>query len=100
LGVAVTEGGMNANATFWITDGLAAMGWEGIIFISIIFILFKAVMNSIELKYDKIYCIVIFLPAISAMLNASLFTSILSCGFLILYLLFRNIYIESLEIKR
>lgn len=100
LGRAVAEGSMNANATFWITDGVAAMGWSGIIVISAIFILFKTIFNSIELRYDRIFCIMIFLPAVSAMLNASLFTSILSCGFLILYLIFKYIHIETLEIKR
>ena len=100
LGRAVTQGGMNANATFWITDGLAAMGWGGIVGISIIFILFKAILNSIEYRYDRYDCFIIFLPAVSMMLNASLFTAILSCGFLVLYLIFNYVHIEILEIKR
>lgn len=100
LGRAVSQGGMNANATFWITDGLAAMGWSGIIVISIIFIFFKSTLNSIECRYDRYDCFIIFLPAVSMMLNASLFTAVLSCGFLVLYLILRYVHIEILEIKR
>lgn len=99
LGRAVTRGGMNANATFWITDGLAAMGWSGILVISLLFILFKAVLNSIEYRYDRYDCFIIFLPAVSMMLNASLFTAVLSCGFLVLYLIFSQTRIDALEVK-
>ncbi|MCC8174068.1 MAG: hypothetical protein LIO65_06755, partial [Odoribacter sp.] len=86
LGVVVANGIQNANANFLITDGLAAAGIVGIILISFIFIIFKSILNSLGLIYKLKYLIPIMLFSITALLNTSLFTSIISGGFLIIYL--------------
>lgn len=86
IGEAVAGGDSNSNATFLLMDGLAAMGVIGCMFISIIFVLAKAFLNSMGKRYDDRYLLVIFLFAIFSMLNTSLATSFLSFGALCIYL--------------
>lgn len=90
LGVAIAHGHMNGNASFIITDGVAAGGAWGIVVIAIVFALFLAFMNRVCDKYNLTYIGVGFLSATISLLNVSFFTSILTCGFgvLILILLF------------
>lgn len=98
LGRAVVDDSMNANATFWITDGIAALGPIGIIIITIFFILFKTFYNAIGLNYNMFLVFLISIPGLMGMLNVSLFTALLTCGFILLYLLFsfvKNPYLES-----
>lgn len=95
LGYAVTYGVGNANGTFWLMDGIAAWGVYGCAISSILFILFKSFFNSIGLRYDAGICIVVMLYAISAMINASLFTTLLTCGFLLFYLIYAFVDLES-----
>lgn len=98
LGYAVSQGDMNANANFLMTDGYAALGLMGIPTVTIILILVKSALNSISLKYSAHFVIIAFLSAISAMMNVSIFTAILSCGLLILYILFAKIDIKELRL--
>lgn len=86
LGIAVTEGGMNANASFLLTDGYAAMGLVGVVLAGLFFILFKTILNGVSAIFDKNMVVLFMFSAITAMLNVSLFTAIFSCGFLIFYL--------------
>lgn len=88
IGRTVTYGAQNANAFFLLMDGVAGAGIIGVLFIGIIFILFKNILNSICLKYDRNLCIIIFFPAIISLINVSMFTAILTCGLMILYILF------------
>lgn len=97
LGKVVSDGTSNMNALFIIMDGISACGWIGILIISFFFIIVKGILNSITLKYDKSLCILIFLPAISSILNVSLSTAVLTCGLLVLYLLFRFSNIAALK---
>lgn len=97
LGIVVSNGVMNANASFLITDGYAACGVFGILFIGIIFVLVKCIFNCIGILINRVYLFLILFPAISAMLNVSLFTAILSCGFFLLYLIFRFCDLSILE---
>lgn len=97
LGKVVANGDMNANASFLLTDGIAAAGIGGIICISIVFIVFKGLLNSIQLKYDKNICIVIFLPCMISFLNVSLFTSMITGGALVLYFLFKYVSLPTLK---
>lgn len=97
LGRVVSDGAMNANATFLITDGIAAMGVIGVIFIGIAFILLKSFLNSIELKYNKTVSLIAFLPGILSFLNVSLFTSMITGGLLVLYFIFRNTKLPALQ---
>lgn len=87
LGVAVSEGAMNANANFMLTDGYAAGGILGILIVAIVFIIIKSILNGTGSRYNPQVLFVGFFPAISAMMNVSIFTSVLSSGLLIIYLI-------------
>lgn len=97
LGRAVTGGGANANGTFWLMDGVAADGVMGVVIISLIFIVFKAIFNSIGCRYDLNLCTIILLFALVALLNVSLFTALLSCGMLVFYFMFAFVKMPELE---
>ena len=88
MGRMISATGGCSNATFWLMDGVGSGGIIGCIIISVIFILFKSIMNSISIKCNWLFCIIIMLFGIQSMLNLSLFTSINTCGFVILYLIF------------
>jgi len=81
---------MNANANFWATDGIAAMGLVGVFLISLVFCLFLIFLNSITKEYNKIFLILLFYPFLSTLLNTSLFQTMWSGGglFIIILLLF------------
>lgn len=96
LGKIVSGGDMNANATFLITDGIAACGVVGIWIIGLIFIWLKSVLNTIQLKYDKKLILIMFIPGMLSFLNVSLFTSMITGGLLVLYFLLRNSKLPAL----
>lgn len=87
LGVAVSYGSQNANANFFLTDGLAAWGLFGVFIIAVIFYILMHLIISISYRYKKADLIIIFLPTLSYLLNTSLFTTLLSNGLLILILI-------------
>lgn len=99
LGEAVTGGEFNANACFLITDGYASMGCVGVIIITLFFIFFKALYNSVTIQYNKTYIFLLLIPAIVALLNVSLFTAILTAGFGIIYLILLTIRLPYLKNK-
>lgn len=80
LGRIVTNGSMNANACFLITDGIAAAGVIGVIIIGLLFCGFLYIINSVFKEYNLRYVSVCFIPAIISLLNVSFFTSILTSG--------------------
>lgn len=83
----------NANANFWATDGIAGFGLFGVILISIILGLYLALIKSIEDKSNKVLVGMMMTPFCFIVLNVSLFTAILSGGFLFIifyYLVFRK----------
>lgn len=81
---------MNANASFWATDGIAAMGVPGVAIISIATALLFVVMNSVTQRYDRLFAFLCFLPFATTLLNQALFSSFWSGGafFLILFFAF------------
>jgi hypothetical protein len=87
LGQAVAYNTQNANANFILTDGLAAWGVGGIIFISIFFLLLLHFIKAITYRYEKTDLFVICTPSLSYMLNTSIFTTLLSCGFAFLLII-------------
>lgn len=99
IGLTVSYGDQNANAFFLLMDGVAGAGIYGIYIVSMVFIFIKGILNSISLKYKKSLCILIFLPATMAIVNVSIFTAILTCGLLILYLLFMFVKAPMLQIN-
>ena len=97
IGEAVAGNGSVANATFLLMDGLAAAGMIGCVIISIIFIFFKTIMNSLDAKCNVGICVTILLFGIQSMMNLSLMTAILSNGFLLLFLLFLYTDVSAVE---
>lgn len=87
LGRAVAYGTQNANANLFLTDGMAAAGLPGIIFIGFVFFIILLFINSISYRYHKSDLFVIALPALSFILNVSIFTALLSDGFLMLVII-------------
>ncbi len=88
LGVAVAHGTQNANANFFLTDGIAAWGLLGIVIIGLFFLLLLQFINAIAYRYDTKDLFVMFLPPLSYLLNASVFTTLLSNGlFILLFML-------------
>lgn len=87
LGKVVAYGLQNANANFFLTDGLAAAGFWGVLGIGLVFYLLLHLVNSISYRYRMSDLLIIFLPSLSYILNTSLFTTLLSNGLLILFLL-------------
>ncbi len=85
IGATVAGDGGNSNATFWLMDGVAAMGVPGVIIISFLFIVFKSLMNSADLRCSVPIYVCISLQGIMSMLNVSLFTAINTSGMLMLY---------------
>jgi hypothetical protein len=81
---------MNANANFWATDGIAAMGLPGVAFISLVAALLLVVLNSVTEEYNQLFVFLSFLPFVTTLLNQSLFSSFWSGGafFLILFFAF------------
>ena len=86
IGATVAGDGGVSNATFWLMDGVAAMGISGVIIISLLFIIFKSIMNSADLRCSVPMYVCVSLQGIMSMMNLSLFTSINTCGLLMLYL--------------
>jgi len=83
---------MNANANFWATDGVAAMGMTGVLIVSVLCALFFMAMNSITDEHDPLFVLLCFLSFANILLNQSLFSAIWSGGgfFLLLFFMFYN----------
>ena len=88
IGQVVAGNGSNSNATFWMMDGVAASGVLGIVIIGFLFIFFKSAMNSIGGKYSLIMAIPVMMYSIQAMANVSFFTSMITHGAVLIYILF------------
>lgn len=99
IGRMVAGDGSNSNGTFWLMDGVAADGVIGCVIISCVFILVKAWLNSLSSKYDKGLLVIVFLYSISAMMNTSLFTSLLTSGFIVSYLVFLSVDLPLMRTK-
>ena len=86
LGYTVAYGEGNSNATFFLMDGIAACGYWGCIIAAIIFILIKSCFNVMTDKYDRgLLCILLLFP-LANLVNVSIFTSLLSGGIILLYI--------------
>ena len=83
LGIAVAYGSQHANAT----DGMAAGGIFGVLFIGLLFYVIMHLINSVSYRYKLSDLLIIFLPTLSYILNTSIFTTLLSNGLLILIII-------------
>lgn len=71
---------MSANANFWASDGIAAMGLIGVLFISVVFFITLRLINFITYKYNKLFLVLAFIPFLSSLLNMPLFSSLWTGG--------------------
>lgn len=83
---------MNANASFWVTDGIAALGLPGVLVVSIACAILFIVINTVTREYNTLFATLCFLPFVTILLNQSLFSSFWSGGafFLLLFFLFNR----------
>lgn len=97
IGYVVTDNHGNANGMFWLMDGIAAGGLFGCIFISFVYVLVKSYFNGLATKCDKRIFAIISTFAMASAMNVSLFTSLFSCGLILLLLIF--IYVDLPQLK-
>ena len=88
IGLVVTYDGPNANGCFWLMDGITGAGVLGCVFASFLFLIFKSVMNGMGTKYDIGLCVIILTFSIASLVNVSLFTAIMSCGYVLIYFIY------------
>lgn len=99
IGYVVTYGHSNANGCFWLMDGITGAGLIGCVFATILFLLFKSVMNGMSSKFDIGLCLIVLTFSIASLINASLFTAVMSCGYIIIYLIFMHFELTPLYSK-
>jgi hypothetical protein len=78
--------GLNANASFWATDGIAALGLFGILVSGALMGGFLLVANALMNSDDNRVAYLASIPFITSVCNASLFLSLLTNGGLVLLL--------------
>lgn len=74
---------MNANANFLLTDGVASCGIIGIIIITIIFYYVLVYLNRLSNKCNANFALCTFTGISLALMNVSLFTTLLTGGMLL-----------------
>ncbi|MEO6527838.1 MAG: hypothetical protein ABIP93_14560 [Gemmatimonadaceae bacterium] len=79
---------MNANANFWATDGIAAMGMVGVVVSTVLCVLLFGVLNTVTRTHNKLFVALCFLPFLVQLFNTSLLSSIWSGGGLLLIVFF------------
>lgn len=77
----------NANANMWLTDGIAAFGLPGIIFISLLAVLLFWLVDSAAQRHSTLFGAVVLAYAALNLSNVSLFTTLISGGLLPLMVL-------------
>lgn len=87
LGIVVSHYSMNANATFFLMDGVASCGVIGVVIIGILYYIFFSLLNAVSYRYEVADLLIMLTPMISFFLNVSLFTTILTSGAFILFIL-------------
>ena len=87
LGMAVAHNSQNANATFFLTEGVASWGIIGVAITGFLFLFFLYLINSITFRYQKNEIFAMFIPTLFSLLNASIFSTMLTGGLFILIFL-------------
>lgn len=87
LGIMVSNYTQNANATFFLTDGVAAWGLLGIGIIGFFYLLLSQFIDAIAYRYKLSDVLIIITPMVAYMLNTSIFTTLLTSGAFIVLLL-------------
>jgi hypothetical protein len=87
IGEVINDGESNSNATFFLMDGVAAAGLAGCLLIGIVFWIVKSLLNSLSYIYSVPLLTALFLFPLQSLMNVSLFTSLLSHGVILLFLI-------------
>ncbi len=77
-----------ANATFWVSDGFAAMGIAGVLIISFVCFVIFVLMNALVKHHNQLFVVLAFLPFMFYIANTPLFLTMMSGGGLFLMLYF------------
>jgi hypothetical protein len=80
VGFDMSGGPLNANANFWATDGIAAMGNIGVVAIGLFVAVFLMFCNGVVRPEGRRLAFVATLPFIMEIANASFFTSLFTGG--------------------
>lgn len=99
IGYVVMDGHSNANGNFWLMDGVAAAGFIGCIISSVIFCIVKNMLNTSSQGLNIYLCFVVLLFDLSAITNTSIFTSLLTGGLLVLFIVFKYVEFPALKEK-
>lgn len=83
----IGHGDAGANSNFWATDGIAASGSLGVVLIGLIVGIIFSIMNSFMRNINAVFAALSLTPFVMALANVSIFTSILSAGGFIVFLL-------------
>lgn len=87
LGVVVSINDSNANAIFWLTDGIASCDIMGVFIITVLLVVYFQFINSLHLIVkDKLILFLIFQFSVTALLNGSFFTYLISHGVIVMIL--------------
>ena len=87
----------NMNANFMVTDGIAAGGLLGVLFISVLFYFFLIILNRLTNRFEYCFVVSIMTGAVISLTNNSLFTTLLTCGLLVVLLIYKYIKVDSYE---
>jgi hypothetical protein len=79
---------MTANAHFWATDGIAALGVPGVAVATAGCVMMFLMMNSVTRGHDPLFVVLSFIPFVITLLNQSLFSSFWSGGAFFLLVFF------------
>ena len=90
---------VNFNASFWATDGLAALGLPGVLIVSAAVAVSFFVINWVTSRYDTKFVALVFTGFAISLINASLFMSLLSGGAVVLMLLFVFVQLDDKALR-
>lgn len=85
----------NANSSFWATDGIAALGYAGIVYIGIIMGLMFSILNALSRGVNMHFMCLAMVPFVMAASNTSIFTSLLTSGGALVFLVARYAFPET-----
>lgn len=100
LGTAISEayGGYDtesvSNSNFMVTDGIAAGGLVGLAVITVVFYFFLCYLNKLSNNYRFNFVIAAMAGIMMAFSNVSFFTTILSCGLILLLVFLRYVKLD------
>lgn len=86
------HGHAGANASFWATDGIAAGGSIGVVFIGLVVGFIFVAMNAFTRRADTAFVALVMTPFVMALANVSIFTALLSGGGIFVFLLASPLY--------